>query len=329
MNSQIATSATYPYILLRVAPKLMTTYQPGYDGQGNWTSIAQSFYGAGSSTAGSATPYYTGVTAGNDLQRDATSTALSISSSSITYGTLITLTATVSHGAGLGNPTGTVVFFRDGSQVPITSAQCGSGGVATVNNVLVPAGSYSNITAVYGGDASYNPSTSSTASLTVAKYAPTISLSAAAPYGTSNPNTYGSDLTLTATLSFQTGTGSAGPTGQVLFYNTVNGSDVAASLPCRVSNNGYVWAAMCTLNNLPAGSLSLKAVYQGDSNYATVNTTITQVVNKAPLTVTANSASMVHGNTLPTFTASYAGWVLNDIFYWQVTGQPSLTTTAD
>jgi hypothetical protein len=337
LNTQTATQPTYPYILLRVVPKLMTAYQPGYDGQGNWTSIAQTFYAGGSSAAGSATPYYTGAAAGSDLQRDATSTSVSVSSSSINYGDLVNLSATVSHTAGTGDPTGTVVFFRDGLQTPLGGTTGGlsgfgwAGNVFTLGNVFIPVGTYRNITAVYGGDASYNTSASSAASLTVAGCTPTVTLSAAAPTGTSNPNTYGSNLTLTATLTYSAGS-APGPTGQVIFYNTVSGNDVAISLPCRVTFDGTNYTAVYTLNNLPAGSLSLKAVYQADANFHPATGTLTQVVNKAQLTVTANDASMVHGNNPPSFTgaATYAGWVLDDTRYGgQVTGQPSLTTTAD
>ena len=85
-NDQIATNLqsptpNYPYILLRVIPKSQTSYQPGYDGSGNWTAIPQGFYAAGQTPAGPATPYATGAQAGSDLQRDGTTTTLSISSS--------------------------------------------------------------------------------------------------------------------------------------------------------------------------------------------------------------------------------------------------------
>ena len=56
-----------------------------------------------------------------------------------------------------------------------------------------------------------------------------------------------------------------------------------------------------------------------------VNDTFT--VNPAVLTVTANNASMTYGATLPTFTASYSGFVNGD-GQGVLSGAPSLTTTA-
>src|SRR5207302_1940720 len=55
-----------------------------------------------------------------------------------------------------------------------------------------------------------------------------------------------------------------------------------------------------------------------------VNGTLT--VNKAVLTVKANDASMIYGGTLPTFSASYSGFVNGDTVS-VVTGNPSFTPT--
>ena len=56
-----------------------------------------------------------------------------------------------------------------------------------------------------------------------------------------------------------------------------------------------------------------------------VNDTFT--VSQAVLTVTANNAAMTYGGTLPTFTASYSGFVNGD-GQGVLSGTPSLTTTA-
>ena len=56
-----------------------------------------------------------------------------------------------------------------------------------------------------------------------------------------------------------------------------------------------------------------------------VNGTLT--INPALLTVTANSASMIYGSVLPTFTASYSGFQNGD-GQGVLQGAPSLTTTA-
>ncbi len=77
-----------------------------------------------------------------------------------------------------------------------------------------------------------------------------------------------------------------------------------------------------------AGSVTVQANQSGNSQWQAappVNDTFT--VNPAVLTVTANNASMTYGGTLPTFTASYSGFVNGD-GQGVLSGAPSLTTTA-
>lgn len=79
----------------------------------------------------------------------------------------------------------------------------------------------------------------------------------------------------------------------------------------------------------PAGNYAITAA-QGtlsarNYTFTFVNGTLT--INKAVLTVTANNASMTYGGTLPTFTASYSGFVNGD-GQGVLSGAPSLTTTA-
>jgi hypothetical protein len=66
----------------------------------------------------------------------------------------------------------------------------------------------------------------------------------------------------------------------------------------------------------------------GNANYAAatpISKTIT--VTKAALTVTANNATMTYGTSLPTFSASYTGFVNGDTVS-ALGGSPSLTTSA-
>jgi hypothetical protein len=85
-------------------------------------------------------------------------------------GQSVTLTATVTSTAG-GTPTGTVTFFNGATQ--IGSPATLSGGSAGVATSTLPLGSDS-ITASYGGDANYSPSTSSslTETVNVAEFSP-------------------------------------------------------------------------------------------------------------------------------------------------------------
>ena len=79
----------------------------------------------------------------------------------------------------------------------------------------------------------------------------------------------------------------------------------------------------------PVGTYAITAA-QGtlaSQNYTFTFVNGTLTINAAVLTVTANSASMTYGGTLPAFAASYTGFVNGD-GQGVLTGSPSLTTTA-
>ena len=78
-----------------------------------------------------------------------------------------------------------------------------------------------------------------------------------------------------------------------------------------------------------AGNVVVEADQAGNSNWqAAPPVQDTIVVNPATLTVTANAASMTYGDSLPTFTASYNGFVNGDN-QGVLSGSPSLTTHGD
>jgi hypothetical protein len=335
VNTENSTNGSCPYILLRVVPVLMTTYQPGFDGSGDLTSTAQQFYGAGSSPVQSATTYTTAQAAGDDLQRDSTTTAVSVSSGTITYGGSVTLTATVSHSSGSGDPSGSVTFYwtpSGGMQIGLGS-QSVSGGTATLTTSTIPAASGTGtITAVYGGDSNYN-SSSGTASLTVNQAAVTVTLTATPASGT-----YGGSVALVAVITppmttISNGGTAADPSGFVVFKN---GSTVIGPFGQyrvgAVSGGGmgssYTIEALLTLTTLPAGTLSLSAVYQGDGNFSTATGTCSATVAQAQLTVTAQDATNVYGQPNPSFIATITGFVNSDTQATAVTGSPALSTTA-
>jgi sugar lactone lactonase YvrE len=65
---------------------------------------------------------------------------------------------------------------------------------------------------------------------------------------------------------------------------------------------------------LTAGSHTLNVTFTptDTTDYTTATTTVTLTIAKAVLTVTAGSAPMTYGGTLPTFTANYSGFVPGD-----------------
>jgi hypothetical protein len=75
------------------------------------------------------------------------------------------------------------------------------------------------------------------------------------------------------------------------------------------------------------GTCSLTATWSADSNYNSASLPQTTTATKVPLTITANDAATVFGQAIPTFVASYKGFV-NGQTQSVLSGMPSLTTTA-
>jgi Bacterial Ig-like domain (group 3)/MBG domain (YGX type) len=125
------------------------------------TATTSSAVGSYPITAGiTSANYAPNVTEGSlIITHAASSTKLSVSSTSVTPGQSVTLTAVVAS-ATTGTPTGTVSFY-DGTTLlgPATL----SGGLATYATTALSAGATNSLTAVYGGDQNFTGSNSSSA----------------------------------------------------------------------------------------------------------------------------------------------------------------------
>jgi len=209
--------------------------------------------------------------------------SIGTSSSSVTYGTSITLTATISTGA-----TGSVTFqdTYNGTTTNIGSGTISSGSAKLVISTL-KAGSHS-IKAVYGGDSNNNAVTSTAVAVTVSQVTATISLSVSK----SNP-TYGASITFTATLP-------SAATGTVTFKDGTT-----------TIGTGTVSAGKATLaySKLAVGSHSITAVYGGDVDYKGVTSSAVSVaVGKAvPADALTSSSNPAKTGTSVTFTATISG----------------------
>jgi YVTN family beta-propeller protein len=116
-----------------------------------------------------------------------------------------------------------------------------------------------------------------------------------------NPSVYGQPLMFTAAVSTSVGT----PTGTVSF------SDGGTTLTTSPLNGSDL--ATFSASTLGAGRHLITASYSGDSTFASsVSSAVTQIVNPAPLTVTANNLTIQYGQANPMFTASYSGFVNGD-----------------
>jgi hypothetical protein len=201
----------------------------------------------------------------------ATTTALSSSASTITSGTAVTLTATITPAAGsTGTPTGTVTFL-DGA----TSLGTGtlSSNTATLKtSALTTTGSHS-ITAVYGGDLSFAGSTSSAVSVTVSTTAPIATTTVISSSASSAVS--GTAITFTAIVS--PNSVSAVPTGTVTFLDSTTSIGTGT-----LDSTGK---ATLTTSTLSVGSHSISASYTATANFAA------SASSAIPVTITAPPAA--------------------------------------
>jgi len=190
-----------------------------------------------------------------------TSTALTSSPNPSSFAQSVTFTATVTPLPGFdkGTPTG-IVNFYDGT-TNIGNSNLNNSGVATLTTSTLALGVH-KITAVYSGDANFLGSTSPLLKQFVNK-----SSTATALTSSPNPSNYGQQVTFTATVS---GTYGGTPTGTVSFYN--NGTLMA-------NENLANGVAHYRTSSLAKGKHTIKATYQGNSDYQGSSGHLVQSVN--------------------------------------------------
>ena len=235
-----------------------------------------------------------------------TTTLAAIPSGSSIYGTAVQLNATVT-GSG-GTPTGAVTF-KDGS-ASLGAASLNTSGVATLSTSTLTGGSH-QLTATYGGDSSFNSSTSTAVAYTVNQAGTSTTVSSS-----SSTINQGQSVTFTATVSSST-TGT--PTGTVTFYSD------GTSLGSASVSNGQ---AKLSTTNLAAGSHNITATYGGDTNFlgSTTSPGITQTVNAVPadftISASPSSASVRHGKTA-SYTVTIAATGFSGVVNFSTTSSPT------
>jgi hypothetical protein len=237
----------------------------------------------------------------------ATSTVLvAAPGGSVAVGTAVTLTATVSP-APTGSALGTVSFY-DGETL-LGSGNVNSSGVVTFNITSLSVGAHS-LTAVYSGNTGFATSTSSVVMETVEAVIGTATVLTAAP----NPGIAGQTVTFTATVS---PTPSGESTGTVSFYN---GSALLGT--GNVNSSGIATFSSTTL---PAGALSITAVYSGDAELGgstsavlteTVTAAFTVTAPPTPVTVAQGGSVEVNVNVPP------LGGAFNNLVTLSASGLP-------
>jgi hypothetical protein len=219
------------------------------------TDSLTAVYSGDANTAGSTT-----AAVPQTVNQASTTTSLTSSLNPSAFGASVTLTAAVAPSTA----TGSVQFFSGST---LLGSAILSGGQAQFTTTALPVGSNS-LTAAYNGDPNNAPSTSAVLQQTVNRAVSTTSIALAG----SNPSPYGSSVTLTATVSPSTATGT------IQFFNG------ATSLGSANVSGGQ---AQFTTTTLPVGTASLSATYSGDTNNAASTSSAIQLtVNKANTTAT-------------------------------------------
>jgi len=216
----------------------------------------------------------------------ATTTRITSSGSPSFINRVVTFTATITSTYG-PIPDGETVTFYDGANAIGTGPT--TNGTVTLRTSSLAARTHT-IKATYPGDVTFKTS-SATLTQIVSLYSSTIS----APSSSLNFSTYGQSVTLTAMV---TSTAPLTPSGTVTFKN---GTTSLGSATLNTSG-----LATLTKTNLPAGTLSITATYNGDSETAkSTSTTFLQTVNQASSTTTVKSSlnPALLGQTV-TFTAT-------------------------
>ena len=252
------------------------------------------------------------------------SLALSITVSSPAASQIFPNGSSISATAGVMSGTGPyhVSFFADsagGGMVQVGSTQTGDGPVFTQALGSPSNGTYHVYATVTDSVATSASSVGNTTPFTVVTaVATTTTLASSA-----NPSMYPQALVYTATVL---DAGSSPPSGgTVQFYADGN------PLGSPVSVNTGTGQALCNPGLLTAASYSVTAHFSGSSQYvASDASALTQTVNKAVLTVTADNKVRAPGTANPSFTYKISGYVNSEnLSSAGVTGTPVLACSAD
>jgi sugar lactone lactonase YvrE len=237
---------------------------------------------------------------GQVLNVNPTVTALTSSINPSLSGQSVTFTATVTN-TDNSTPTGTVTFL-DGTTTLGTGTL--ASGSASFSTSALTDGSHS-ITASYGGDSQNATSVSAILTQVVKdKQAPTTTTLAS----NTNNSPAGSPITFTATVNIVTAdSGNGNITGTVSIEQGTNVLGTATINAGTATPSSGV--ATVNLTDLPVGTDSIIAVYNGNSNYAgSTSSPITQtVISATTQTVISTAADPALAGAPLTLTATVSG----------------------
>jgi hypothetical protein len=214
----------------------------------------------------------------------ATSTTLASSANPSTPGQSVTFTATVKSGTPLAliGSTGTVTFKTGGTDCSDATDAAGPtsvvDGVATWQTSTLSLGN-TTVRACYDGAGAYLPSEEKVIQ-SVNTLPTTTTLESSL-----SPSTYGTSVTFTAIVKSGSPAAAIGANGAVTFKTGGSSCSDATALSSSVAL-GADGKATYETSSIPAGTTVVRACYDGAAAYDASAGTFSQVVNKAPQTIT-------------------------------------------
>jgi hypothetical protein len=201
-----------------------------------------------------------------------TASTLTVAPATSTYGSPVTLTATVSPVTmpGPSIPTGVVTFYN--GPAPIGTATL-AGGVATLATGSMQGGSYS-LTCTYGGSSIYSSSNCNSVPVVVNAAPSALTLTSS-----NNPATYLSPVTFTVGLTANGQSAGAGNTILLM----VNGQVISLV-------TGASGSATYTTATLQPNSYPITASFAGSNNFLASSASLTEVINTAPSSTSLTAA---------------------------------------
>ncbi len=221
-----------------------------------------------------------------------TTTTLISSPNPSVVGQSVTFTATVGATSGSSTPTGSMNFYKCSSATGGCTTLLGTGtlssGKATYSTSSLPVGN-TYVEAVYQGvSGTFATSTSNIVTQVVTSPIATTTALTSSP----NPSLLGESVTLSATVTKSSGSGT--PSGTVSFYlGTPSGTHSLLGTGTLNSSG----KATFTTTSLPAGTDSLYAVYGGGGSFAaSTSPVISQVVIGPPSICSGSYSNFIIGN---------------------------------
>jgi hypothetical protein len=214
----------------------------------------------------------------------ATTTTLGTSAATAVFGQKETLTATVN--SAVGTPSGTVNFF-DGTTV-LGTGTLDAAGQATLT-VSLGVGTHS-LTATYLGNSAFGASRSAAVTETVNRAATAVALSSSI-----NLAVVGQKVSFTATVT-AVAPGAGTPAGTVTFFD---GNNTLGTVAVGTGGKATFMTSFST-----TGSHAIKAVYNGDGDFAGSSRTVTEQVHLSSRIALGASSNPVPVGRPVTFTAA-------------------------